>query len=87
MSNERFFRTLSVALLGMLALAVVPQTHATDSGLAAEDVPVEVTVVREVDEINAGRFNVFSSDSTGSEDTLVLSPVKTTALSQVDPNL
>ena len=86
MANERFFRMLSVAVLGLLALAVVPQTNATDSQteLSVEQLPVEVTIVREVDEINAGRFNTAQA---GEEDSLLLSPLKTTTLTQFDPNL
>jgi hypothetical protein len=90
MANERFFKMLSVAVLGLLALAVVPETQAIDSQteLTIEQVPVEVTVVREVDEINAGRFNrdLFAT-STDEDTSLVLSPVKTTTLTQFDPNL
>lgn len=91
MTNERFFKMLSVAVLGLLALAVVPETHATDAQveLTIEQVPVEVTVVREVDEINAGRFNraLFTTTSSDEDTSLVLSPVKTTTLTQFDPNL
>jgi hypothetical protein len=88
MTNERFFRMLSVAVLGLLALAIVPQTNATDSQtqLTVEQLPVEVTVVREIDEINAGRFNTAQAGQ-AEGDSLVLSPVQTTTLSQFDPNL
>lgn len=88
MTNERFFKMLSVAVLGLLAVAVVPETKASDSEtqLTVEQLPVEVTIVREVDEINAGRFNTAQAgDET--DGALVLSPVQTTTLSQVDPNL
>jgi|GEM_PF-3827127 len=89
MSNERFFRMLSVAVLGLLAVAVVPETKATDSEtlITAEQLPLEVTVVREVDDINAGRFNVVQAVGDSDEETLALSPVQTTTLTQVDPNL
>ncbi len=84
MTNERFFKMLSVGILGLLALTVVPQTHATDAQneITVEELPIEVTVVREVEEINAGRFNAAQA---GEE--LILAPVQTTTLTQFDPNL
>ena len=61
MSNERFFRMLSVALLGAFALAGVPDSEASSAAKSTLEssavLPVEVQVVKEVDEINAGRFN------------------------------
>jgi hypothetical protein len=90
MTNERFFRMLSVAVLGLLALAIVPQTGATDAQteITADQLPIEVTIVREVDEINAGRFNTAQAgEEPPTEPTLLLSPVKTTTLTQFDPNL
>ncbi len=62
MSNERFFRMLAVAVLGLFALVAVPDSHATSAQVTANAeninaLPLEITVVREVDGINAGRFN------------------------------
>lgn len=79
-----------MALLGLLALTAVPETQATDvqaeTRAAAERLPIEVTVVREVEQINAGRFD-FGAGESDSNDALVLSPVQATTLSQFDPNL
>jgi hypothetical protein len=82
---------LSIAVLGLLALAVVPDSHATDAQVvateeAASQLPVEISVVREVDEINAGRFNPARSGD--ADDAIVIaSPVRTTTISRRDPNL
>ena len=82
MTNERFFRMLSVAVMGLLALAVVPETNATDSQteVSIEQLPVEVTVVREIEVINAGRFNTAQA---GERDIVTESE----ALTDFDPNL
>ena len=67
--NESFFRMLSIALLGAVALACVPDSQASSPYVnvsrAAEEVtvvmgqaiPVEIESVQEVNDINAGRFN------------------------------
>lgn len=109
--NERFFRMLSVAVLGLLALAVVP-THSqaddvdqSELAEAMKTLPVEITAVTEVDDINAGRFDdqtksraqaqartqvlmhTETAAKAGDATVLVPSPVKTTTISELDPNL
>ncbi len=91
MSNERFFRMLSIALLGALALACVPDSQAS-SPVAAQiieirqqrAVPVEIEVVREVESINAGRFNpAVAGDELNAENSR---QIQTAATTQFDPN-
>ena len=66
MSNEVFFRMLSIALLGAVALAFIPDSQADSAAVAtasadayAQSMPIEIEIrsVEEVQEINAGRFN------------------------------
>ena len=66
MSNETFFRMLSIALLGAVALAFVPDSQADSAAAAtssadayAQSAPIEIEIrsVQEVQDINAGRFN------------------------------
>ncbi len=92
MSNERFFRMLSIALLGALALACVPDSEASSpvasrisalgaTLMSADVLPVEVQVVNEIDEINAGRFNPAVAGGAKGE-----TAPAAQKLSQVDPN-
>jgi hypothetical protein len=83
---------LSVAILGLLALAVVPNSRATDAQVTAtvesvSALPIEITVVREVDEINAGRFNLATAGEQAEDAIVIASPVLTTTISRIDPNL
>lgn len=66
MSNETFFRMLSIALLGAVALSFVPDSQADSVAVATasadaytQSMPIEIEIrsVQEVQEINAGRFN------------------------------
>lgn len=58
MSNETFFRMLSIAFLGAIALAFVPDSQADAVAIAdAEPIAIEIESIQEVQEINAGRFN------------------------------
>lgn len=66
MSNERFFRLLSVAFLGAVALSFIPDTgaetavvQATSSYQAPVPVDVEILSVNEINEINSGKFQPF----------------------------
>ena len=83
---------LSIALLGGLALACVPDSQASAtagsriSAIGAtlapvKAVPVEVQMISEVEEINAGRFNPALAGDLKVE----TSPASQT-LSQIDPN-
>jgi hypothetical protein len=92
MSNERFFRMLSVAILGLCALVAVPDSNATDAQVAAtaettNALPIEITVVREVEDINAGRFNPAAIGDESEDAFFIASSVLTTTISQIDPNL
>jgi hypothetical protein len=77
MSNETFFRMLSIAFLGAIALAFVPDSQADLSSLAPipavvsnDAIDIEIESVQEVQEINAGRFNpAVAGDLTGFADT------------------
>lgn len=88
MTNERFFRMLSIALLGALALACVPDSQASSPQATAlvtldegsHAVPIEIEIVREVDEINGGHFNPAVAGESKEVSSVV-------ALSQFDPNL
>ena len=70
MSQERFFRLLSIALLGLMGLAFLPETRpetrpdSKTEPVAVETVntskaDVEVQASLEVNEINAGRFKPY----------------------------
>ncbi len=85
MSNEKFFRMLSIALLGGLALACVPDSQAISMD---SSVPVEIEIVREVDEINAGRFNpAVAGDVKPSSELLSSSSLHAVSIYHFDPNL
>lgn len=57
-SNERFFRMLSIALLGAVALACVPDSQAdADGNMPFASIEIELTSLQDVEDINAGRFN------------------------------
>ena len=81
-------------------MAAVPDSHATAAQVSAtaetmNALPLEITVVREVDEINAGRFNpalageqkddAFTDAFTDAF--IATSPLIVTTISQIDPNL
>ncbi len=86
MSNEKFFRMLSIALLGALALACVPDSQA--SSAMDSVIPVEIEIVREVDEINAGRFNpALAGDLKPTPELTSSSTLQAFSLTQFDPNL
>lgn len=93
MTNERFFRMLSVAVLGLLALAAVPDSLATTTNAqdqAAEPVaPVEVIAVQEVEDMNFGHFDPIQAAlaAADAKPIVIASPVRTTTVSSVDPNL
>ena len=63
MSNETFFRMLSIAFLGAIALAFVPDTQADSGALpmtpVAQVAPIEIEIesLQQIEAINAGRFN------------------------------
>ena len=87
---------LSVAVLGLCALAAVPDSKATDAQVTAtaettSALPLEITIVREVGDINAGRFNPAMAgeekDESFAQSMIASSPLITTTISQIDPNL
>lgn len=80
MSNETFFRMLSVALLGAVALSCVPDSQAESLNSLAKqqqaltalasgvNAPIEIEIqsLQEVEDINAGRFNPAVAGDTAS---------------------
>ncbi|HVK62250.1 MAG TPA: hypothetical protein VM432_11895 [Bdellovibrionales bacterium] len=78
MTNERFFKLLTIAVLGFVALAFVPNLQADESEEAAllASMP-ELESLNEIEQINAGQFQPYILDTNTS------STVDVTAL---DPN-
>jgi hypothetical protein len=77
MTNERFFRLLSIAILGGAALAFVPDIKADESQQAAiiSSMP-ELATLTEVEQINNGTYQpwIRETGDSGSLDVSALDP-------------
>ncbi len=63
-TNERFFRLLSIALLGGIALAFVPDLNADESEqIALLESMHEIKTLGEIDQINSGKFQPWIRDT------------------------
>jgi hypothetical protein len=82
MTNERFFRLLSIALLGAAALAFVPDIKADESEqVALLQSMQELQTLGEIDQINSGNFQPWLRD-TGDTAALDVSTVTTPEMPQ-----
>ena len=76
MGQEKFFRLLSIAILGLMALAFMPEPKAEPVVVeSVKQIPqspeIEAQAVLEVNEINADRFRPFIAGESGDSGVVV----------------
>jgi hypothetical protein len=67
MRQERFFRLLSIAILGACALAIVPEVKPSTADSSADSMMIiatpemELQAAQDVEQINSGKFKPYVS--------------------------